>query len=99
MYDGSISQIIDHYKPVFLFRDVIHVNSFETKLLMINANLGVGLLPAFLSPPRYDSMCMKPLAVPYKPRRFYALCRKNDPNVSVRHFFDAFTAYMDENGR
>ena len=99
MYDGSISQIIDHYKPVFLFRDVIHVNSFETKLLMINANLGVGLLPAFLSPPRYDSMCMKPLAVPYKPRRFYALCRKNDPNVSVRHFFGAFTAYMEENGR
>ena len=44
-------------------------------------------------------MCMKPLAVPYKPRRFYALCRKNDPNVSVRHFFDAFTAYMEENGR
>ena len=28
MYDGSISQISDHYKPFFRFRDIIHVNSY-----------------------------------------------------------------------
>ena len=51
MYDGSISQISDHYKPFFRFRDIIHVNSYDTKMMMVNAGLGFGMIPRFYPSP------------------------------------------------
>ena len=37
MYEGSVSQIADHFRTAFKFRDIIHVNSYNTKLMMVNA--------------------------------------------------------------
>lgn len=94
MYSGSISQVIDHYKNAFHFRDIIHVNSFATKLLMIDANLGVGVIPEFFTLNQYDSICVKPFQIPYKPRRFYILCRKNHPNFYVHDFFRNYLEFI-----
>lgn len=90
MYEGSASQIIDHYHPYFRFRDVIYVNSFETKLMMINANLGVGLMPSFVTVDRDTEICMKTIGIPYRPRKFYILCRKDNPSYYVHEFVNGF---------
>lgn len=94
MYDGSISQIIDHYKSIAVFRDIIHVNSHETKIMMINANLGVGFLPSFVNLEQYPEIRKLPFAVPYHPRRFYILCKTANPNLYVHDFFKDYSDYI-----
>lgn len=94
MYDGSVSQISDHYRPFFKFRDIIHVNSNDTKLMMVNANLGFGIIPDFINPEHYENVVMKYFAFPYTPRRFYILCRKDDPNYYVHDFFKAYMEFI-----
>lgn len=63
MYDGSISQISDHYKPFFRFRDIIHVNSYDTKMMMVNAGLGFGMIPDFIRLGKYDPCNKKELCI------------------------------------
>ena len=96
MYDGSISQISDHYKPFFRFRDIIHVNSYDTKMMMVNAGLGFGMIPDFIRLGKYDHVIKKSFAFPYMPRKFYALCRKNDPNFYVNEFFGEYVEFTAE---
>ena len=96
MYDGSISQISDHYKPFFRFRDIIHVNSYDTKMMMVNAGLGFGMIPDFIRLGKYDHVIKKSFAFPYLPRKFYALCRKNDPNFYVNEFFGEYVEFTAE---
>lgn len=91
MYEGSISQIVDHYRPFFTFRDVIYVNSYETKIMMIHAGLGVGIMPSFVSIDQKLDICTKPFALPHNPRKFYILCRKDNPSVYVHEFVRGFS--------
>ncbi|KAB0577190.1 DNA-binding transcriptional LysR family regulator [Fusobacterium naviforme] len=93
MYEGSMSEVIPYYQPMFTFHEIIQVNSTETKLLMINANAGIGFIPAFISIDQYHSIIEKELVIPYRPRRFYIVCRKNDPHPYVNHFVNAFAEY------
>ncbi len=79
MYEGSAAQITDYYRKVFPFRDFIYVNSFSAKVIMIQANLGVGLFPAFISFPENDEIQLRPLVHPHTPRKFYVLCKKKSP--------------------
>lgn len=99
MYEGSSSQIIDHYRPHFSFRDVIYVNSFETKIMMINANLGLGLMPSFITLDNYTEICMKEIGIPYKPRKFYILCWKDNPSFYVHEFVNGFSGFVNETGK
>lgn len=86
MYDGSVSTVWDHYRNVFPFRDFIYVNSFATKLMMVRANLGVGMIPSFLSLPAEPNICLRPLEPAYLPRKFYVLCKKSHPSQLVHQF-------------
>ena len=96
MYEGSVSQIADHFRTAFKFRDIIHVNSYNTKLMMVNANLGFGLVPAFVRLVRYEKIKMKEFAPPYISRCFYALCHKENQNGHVREFFEDYVKYAQE---
>lgn len=86
MYEGSASQVIDHHRHHFEIKDYIYVNSYETKVMMVNANLGVGLFPAFLPVEEYTDICLKPFAASYKPRKFYIVCKKSNPSRFVHEF-------------
>ena len=86
MYDGSAANIRDYYQKIFPFRDFIYVNSFATKLTMIRAKLGVGILPSFVPLSSETDLCMRPFSTNYIPRKFYILCKKDNPNQLV-HFF------------
>lgn len=96
MHEGSTSQIFDHYRPYFTFRDIIYVNSYETKVMMINANLGVGMMPSFMTLDHYDGICMKPIDKPYRPRRFYILCRRDHPSHFVHEFYQSYCNFADD---
>lgn len=86
MYDGSAANIRDYYQKVFPFRDFIYVNSFATKMTMIRANLGVGVVPSFISLPAEMDICLRPLSPAYTPRKFYILCKKDHPSTLVHEF-------------
>lgn len=96
MYEGSVSQIADHFQPMFPFRDIIHVNSYNTKLMMVNANLGFGVVPAFVRPARYERICLKEFEPEYISRCFYVLCHKENKNRHVQEFFKDYVEYVKE---
>lgn len=96
MSNGSVSQIIDRYKSLAVFQDIIHVNSHETKLLMVRSKLGVCLLPSFVSIKQYPELCKKTFQVPYKSRRFYLLCKKDNPNLHVHEFYQAYVNFLHD---
>lgn len=95
MYEGSAAQITDYYRKVFPFRDFIYVNSFSAKVIMIQANLGVGLFPAFISFPENDEIQLRPLVHPHTPRKFYVLCKKNHPSQLVHQFTKRCARYLN----
>lgn len=72
------------------------MNSYNTKLMMVNANLGFGLVPAFVRLVRYEKIKMKEFAPPYISRCFYALCHKENQNGHVREFFEDYVKYAQE---
>lgn len=86
MYDGSAANVRDYYQRIFPFRDFIYVNSFATKLTMIRARLGVGMLPSFITLPPETDICLRPLSPPYLPRKFYILCKKDNASTLVHEF-------------
>ncbi len=98
MYEGSAAQIADFYRKVFPFRDFIYVNSFLAKTIMIQANLGVGLFPAFVSLPETSEICLLPLEIDYTPRKFYVLCKKKHPNIFVHQFTKNCAQYLEMQG-
>lgn len=97
MYEGSVQQIRDYYKHAFsvMVHDVIYVNSHETKLMLMNANLGVGLLPSFITPVQYSDIVVRPVVPAYRPRRFYAICKKDNPSIPVNEFMDMYEEFCD----
>lgn len=94
MNEGSISQIIAGYRQIFAIRDAAYVNSYETKVMMINANLGVGLFPSFVTLLHYTDIRLRPFSFPYKPRRFYILCRKDNPSRYVHEFVESYCRFI-----
>lgn len=94
MNEGSNTQLINDYRHAFTVKDFINVNSYETKAMMVNANLGVGLFPKFVTLESYANVCMKELQVPYKLRRFYILCRKDNPSRFVHQFMNRYCEHI-----
>lgn len=99
MYEGSVSQIADHFRSAFKFRDIIHVNSYNTKLMMVNANLGFGVVPAFVKMDRYQKIKKKEYQPAYISRRFYVLCKSENQNIHVREFFKNYVNFMKDMNR
>lgn len=70
------------------FNKIIQVNSYEGKLTLVNANLGVGFLPSFVLTKNYSNVVLKKLDPPYNPRKFYVLCNKYACDSVIQDFFD-----------
>lgn len=50
MQRGSLEHVREVFRPYFPMKDCMYVNSFDTKLVMVNANLGVAFAPPLSSP-------------------------------------------------
>ena len=90
MHNGSVNQIRNIYKSQGVtesFRDIIHVNSYEAKLTLVNAGVGVCFLPAFVLAKNFGNVVLKKLSPYYIPRNFYAMCEKDSLNGSIEEMF------------
>lgn len=91
MYEGSASQVLDYYRSHKIpLKNFMSVNSFQTKAVLINANMGVGFLPHYVSVCNHPNIVLKRLDFPYRPRRFYIVCKKDTPSFYARDFTEKY---------
>lgn len=90
--EGSTSQLLNAFRSVGAFKNVICVNTFHTKMLMINAGLGVGTLPEFVNTSAYKNIKKMKFDFLYHPRSSYLLYHKDTQNAYTRIFADEYVA-------
>lgn len=89
MNDGSHEQILRAYVPFgFSPRRFFRVNSYNTKVLMVRANLGVATLPSFMVPYLSPGVSVLEIDEIYKPRRFVAAWLNDNSNPALQGFID-----------
>ncbi|BAL01593.1 putative LysR family transcriptional regulator [Oscillibacter valericigenes Sjm18-20] len=93
MNTGSTLDVRSYYHRYFNLRNVNSVNSCDSKLTLVNANVGVGLIPAFVDTCSYPNVICRDLEPPYHPRNFYAVCKKENKEIMVRNFMDEIAEY------
>lgn len=84
--EGTTSQLLNAFRSVGNFKNVICVNTFHTKMLMINAGLGVGTIPEFVDTSAYGNIKKVKFGFLYHPRSFYLLYHKDTQNAYTRIF-------------
>ena len=90
MYNGSSKMIRNIYRNQDFsepFRSVIQVNSFSTKLALVDANMGIGFVPSFIKTDSYKNIQLKKVIPKYSPRKFYILCNSYTYDQVVKDFF------------
>lgn len=97
MYQGSTTLIQNIYKNQLYdaFRKIIRVNSYETKLLLVDANIGIGFIPSFVKTGDFPNVVLRKLDPPYRPRKFYIICKKDNYDLIVKDFFDMCLKYTE----
>ena len=83
MNEGSINTVRNIFQQWFPVSALDYVNSSETKLLLVDANRGVGFLPSFVNTSRYPNIVVRKLNPLYRPRKFYAVIKKSNSNPYV----------------
>lgn len=87
MNDGSHEQIRRSYLPFgFDPRRFYRMNSYNTKILAIRANLGISTLPAFTEPYMPSDICFINTSPEYRPRKFVVAYLKENTNPSLKIF-------------
>lgn len=83
------------FEKDFLIKDTMFVNSFDSKLVMANANLGVAFAPPFIFPVagRYQNIVMKKTLPPYHSRCFRTYYWKDNPNPVVLDFISKYQEF------
>jgi len=89
----SLSTLGDLFKGRFLPASMDYVNSHETKLLLINANRGVGFIPEFVDISTYPEIVTRNLIPYYRPRCFYVVIKKDNPNMYAHHLAEMIYKY------
>lgn len=98
MQPGSVSFVKKSFETCFPIKDSMFVNSFDSKLVMANANLGVGFAPPFVFPvaDRYQNIILRKTDPPYHSRIFRAYYWKDNPNPVVWDFIHAFQKFCGQ---
>lgn len=65
--------LIDFYRPYFIVNQIMQVNSFQSKMLAVSANLGFGLIPSFVPEHSNQDVIFKTTDIPIRTRKFYAV--------------------------
>ena len=95
MQPGSVAHVKKFFEKDFLIKDTMFVNSFDSKLVMANANLGVAFAPPFIFPVagRYQNIVMKKTLPPYHSRCFRTYYWKDNPNPVVLDFISKYQEF------
>lgn len=93
MNQGSINMLRSLFRPWFSLASIDYVNSWETKLTLVNAGRGVGFIPAFVDVSHYPDIVMRDLHPFYRPRKFYAVIKKSNSNICAHQLARALGEY------
>lgn len=85
MNEGTVNVVRSLFQQWFPVSAMDYVNSHETKLLLVNANRGVGFVPTFVNTSRYPDIVIRNLTPLYRPRKFYAIIKKANTNPYAHH--------------
>ena len=77
---GSINAVRSMFYQWFHLSSIDYVNSYETKLMLVNVDRGVGFVPNFVNTDRYPDVVSRELTPLYRPRKYYAIIKKNNSN-------------------
>jgi len=80
MNEGSVNVVRSTFHQWFHLSSLEYVNTHETKLMMVNANRGVGFIPLFVNVNNYPNIVTRKLNPPYRPRKYYAIIKKYNSN-------------------
>lgn len=95
MHEGSISTVRSAFRGMVPFRSIDYVNSFEAKLMLINAGRGVGFIPFFVDTSRYENIVTRNVDPLYRPRRYYAIYKKGNSNPYTQVLFNMLASYYE----
>lgn len=90
---NSLITLVNCFKGHFRPSSADYVNSHETKLLLINAARGVGFIPEFVDVSIYPDVVTRNLVPFYRPRQFYVVYRKSNPNQYVHRLAEMLHDY------
>ena len=93
MNEGSINVVRSAFHQWFPLSSLDYVNTHETKLMLVNANRGVGFIPSFVSVASYPNIVTRPLDPPYRPRKYYAIIKKYNSNPYAHQLVDMLEEY------
>ena len=95
MQRGSKEAVKKAFAKYFPLKDAMFVNSFDSKLVMVNANLGVAFAPPFVFPvaERYKNIVLKKTDPPYHARIFRVYWWKDNPNAYVHDFVEKYRTF------
>lgn len=98
MHRGSREQVRKIFAPSFPLKESVFVDSFDTKLIMVNAGIGVAFAPPFVFPvaDRYTNIVLKKTIPPYDARIFRAYYWKDNPNPIVLDFIRCYQKFCGE---
>lgn len=97
MNDGTDEQIRRNYIPHgFTFRRFYRVNSYNTKLLMTRAGLGVSVVPQFVVPYLPKDLCPLDTSPAYRVRKFVAAWLRDNNNPAVKNFTDILASAIGQ---
>ena len=80
MHQGSVSAVRSGFRGMVPFRSIDYVNSFEAKLMLIDAGRGVGFIPRFVDVSQFENIVTRDVVPLFRPRRYYAIHKKNNSN-------------------
>ncbi|WP_294855205.1 LysR family transcriptional regulator [uncultured Oscillibacter sp.] len=95
MHEGSISTVRSAFRGMVPFCSIDYVNSFEAKLMLINAARGVGFIPSFVDTSRYENIVTRGVDPLYRPRRYYAIYKKENSNPHTQVLFNMLASYYE----
>lgn len=90
MSEGSVTRLLNHYQKLGIFENVVYANTFQTKMLMIDSGLGVGVIPEFVNIGAYANIRKKETETIFCPRSFYLIYRKKTENQQVHIFIESY---------
>lgn len=98
MERGNLEHIKKIFEGSFPLKDAIFANSFDSKLVMANANLGVAFAPPFIFPvaDRYQNLVLRKTNPPYRTRLFKAYYWLDNPNHVVHDFVQKYRSFCDQ---
>lgn len=88
MLEGSVNEIKEFYHKWLEIKDSIYANSYDTKICMIKAGLGLGFMPSFVPEQLENEILLKDMEYPIVFRKFYVMTKKNIQNIYIKQWMD-----------